>query len=238
MNASTWISRSVSRLRAPATAKNAKPAIDTTAAKKAAKPELPPRSLNERLDATLRRHGEAMAPRALRRALTDLQAVVDARVSEVEAGRRACEVMRWYAELDAAERSDVWLLISERFAPDGKKLSSARARHEAAVGTADEGQAEVHLRRALASPRARLLQRFTIDPEGMRFLLDLRAELLPQVKGERRFVPLDAELEHLFSTWFDVAFLDLRRISWDSPASLIEKLIQYEACTTSRAGPT
>lgn len=231
MNASTWISRSVSRLRTPAAAKDtaATAAAVETAPRKKAKAELPPRSLNERLDATLRRHGEAMAPRALRRALTDLQAVVDARVSEVEAGRRAGEVMHWYAELDAAERRDVWLLISERFAPDGKKLSSARARHEAAVGTADEGQAEVHLRRALASPRARLLQRFTIDPEGMRFLLDLRAELLPQVKGERRLVPLDAELEHLFSTWFDVAFLDLRRISWDSPASLIEKLIQYEA---------
>jgi malonyl-CoA decarboxylase len=40
---------------------------------------------------------------------------------------------------------------------------------------------------------------------------------------------LDAELENLFSTWFDVAFLELRTISWDSPASLIEKLIKYEA---------
>ena len=231
MNASTWISRSVSRLRTPAAKApgTGSPAAAESAARKADKAVLPPRSLSERLDATLRRHGEAMAPRALRRALTDLQAVVDARVSEVEAGRRACEVMHWYAELDAAERRDVWLLISERFAPDAKKLSSARARHEAAAGTADEGQAEVHLRRALASPRARLLQRFTIDPGGMRFLVDLRAELLPQVKGERRFVPLDAELEHLFSTWFDVAFLDLRRISWDSPASLIEKLIQFEA---------
>lgn len=33
----------------------------------------------------------------------------------------------------------------------------------------------------------------------------------------------------MFSTWFDVGFLDLRPISWDSPASLIEKLIKYEA---------
>ena len=36
-------------------------------------------------------------------------------------------------------------------------------------------------------------------------------------------------MEQLFSTWFDVAFLELRRLSWDSPASLVEKLIQYEA---------
>ena len=33
----------------------------------------------------------------------------------------------------------------------------------------------------------------------------------------------------MFSTWFDTGFLDLRRISWDSPASLVEKLIRYEA---------
>ena len=230
MNASTWIARNVSRLRPGAAAPpdEAAPTPAPSVAKEK-KPVVPPRSLSERLEVTLRRHDEAMAPRTLRRALADLQAVVDARVSEVEAGRRACEVMKWYADLPPAERRDVWLLISERFAPDPRKLGSARARHEAAVGTADEGQAEVNLRRALSSPRARLLQRFTIDPDGMRFLVDLRAELLPHVKGDRRLVPLDSELEHLFSTWFDVAFLDLRRISWDSPASLIEKLIEFEA---------
>jgi len=219
MNASDWITRKVSRLR-PGQAADAlmAPLIGGG-----------PRPLAERLDATLRRNGEALAPRALRRALLELQAVVDPSISEVEAGRRAHAVVQWYAGRELDERRDIWLLMSERFAPDVQALSSARDLHEAAVGTLDEGHAEVQLRRALASPRARLLQRFAIDPEGMRFLVDLRAELLPHLKGDRRLLPLDAELEHLFSTWFDVAFLELRRISWDSPASLIEKLIQYEA---------
>lgn len=217
MNAGDWITRSVSRLRPTSDSKPPKPA------------GVGPRPLAERLEATLRRPGEALAPRALRRALVELQAVVDPSISEVEAGRRAHAVVQWYAARELDERRDIWLLISERFAPDVLALSSARDQHEAAVGTLDEGQAEVRLRRALASPRARLLQRFAIDPEGMRFLVELRAELLPHLKGDRRLLPLDAELEHLFSTWFDVAFLDLRRISWDSPASLIEKLIQYEA---------
>lgn len=225
MNASDWITRGVSLLR-PGSSPDAGKAADASKARKAA---LGPRPLAERLEATLRRPGEALAPRALRRALVELQAVVDPSVSEVEAGRRAHAVVQWYAARELDERRDIWLLMSERFAPDVQTLSSARDQHEAAVGTADEGQAEVQLRRALASPRARLLQRFAIDPDGMRFLVDLRAELLPHLKGDRRLLPLDAELEHLFSTWFDMAFLDLRRISWDSPASLIEKLIQYEA---------
>jgi malonyl-CoA decarboxylase len=63
----------------------------------------------------------------------------------------------------------------------------------------------------------------------MRFLVDLRAQLLPVLKGNKRLLALEAELENLFTTWFDVAFLELRRISWDSPASLVEKLIKYEA---------
>ena len=119
--------------------------------------------------------------------------------------------------------------MSEQFAPDPKKLKAVREHYEAAQGTSEEGQAEIRLRKALVSPRTRLLQRFAVFPEGMRFLVDLRAELLPQLKSDKRLLALDAELENLFSTWFDVAFLELRRISWDSPASLIEKLIKYEA---------
>ena len=59
--------------------------------------------------------------------------------------------------------------------------------------------------------------------------MDLRAEMLPHLKAQPTLQALDVEMEYMFSTWFDVGFLDLRRISWDSPASLIEKLIKYEA---------
>ena len=120
---------------------------------------------------------------------------------------------------DAPEHS----LASRAFA------KAAQAKYAAAVGTADEAVAEVRLRRATVSPRRRLLQRFSVFPEGIRFLVDLRAEMLPHLKSDKRLQALDVEMEYMFSTWFDVAFLDLRRISWDSPASLIEKLIKYEA---------
>ncbi|WP_295538031.1 malonyl-CoA decarboxylase [uncultured Pseudacidovorax sp.] len=190
----------------------------------------PPRTLSERLDATLRRHGEALPPRGLRRLLEALQGVVDSRISEVEAGRRAHAVMESYQALAPEERRDVWLLMAECFAPDGARLRAARQQYEAAEpGSPEQAQAEAKLRRASTSPRARLLQRFAIPEDGLGFLVGLRADLLPVVRKDRRLAALDAELEQLFSTWFDVAFLTLQRISWDSPASLIEKLIQYEA---------
>jgi malonyl-CoA decarboxylase len=186
-------------------------------------------SVRERLGAMLERGVDAFAPWGARRTLRELQHVLDPAVSEVEGGRRAAGVAGWYARATPEQRRDCWLLMSEQFTPDASAIEAARDAYEAARGTDEESRAEVRLRRAFTAPRTRLLQRFSAFPEGVRFLVGLRAELLPHLKGDKRLLALDAELEELFSTWFDVGFLDLRRISWDSPAALIEKLIRYEA---------
>jgi malonyl-CoA decarboxylase len=209
MNAPDWIARGVSLLRL--------------------KPQTAPRSTRERLGATLRKKEEALSPRVLRRTLEELQGIVDPRVSEVEGGRRAKGVADWYLRATPEQRRDMWLLMSEQFVADPARARAAQAKLAAAVGTPDEAEAEVLFRRATVSPRRRLLQRFSVDPGGIRFLVDMRAEMQPHLKSDRRLAALDVEMEYMFSTWFDVGFLDLQRISWDSPASLIEKLIKYEA---------
>ncbi|MFM9879823.1 MAG: malonyl-CoA decarboxylase [Burkholderiaceae bacterium] len=240
MNAPDWIRRNVPLLRPGAKNEtnqllaNTNPAgIATDFEVSKPVPSLPAsaprRSTGERLGATLRQKEEALSPRVLRRTLEELKLVADEKVSKFEGGRRAKGVAQWYAKATPEQRRDAWLLMSEQFAPDAQKVKAARELYDLAQGTPEEGQAEIRLRKAFQSPRTRLLQRFSVFPEGLRFLLDMRAELLPHLKTEKRLLALDAELETLFANWFDVAFLELRRISWDSPASLIEKLIQYEA---------
>jgi len=239
MTQDSWINRNMARLLprnfkgkpppAPVSSMQAAPkkvASDATAspAKRAGA-----RSTRERLQATLRQSDEALSPRVLRRILQELQAVIDDRVSEVEGGRRAAALMAWYAGATQARRLDLWLLMSEMFVADPVKSQAAQAKFAAALGTPDEAAAEVHYRRATVSPRRRLLQRFSADAAGIRFLVNLRAEMQSVLKGDKRLQALDVEMEYMFSTWFDVGFLELRRISWDSPASLVEKLIKYEA---------
>ena len=237
MSSTNWIGRSVSRLLPVGPTKQKDTyALDarTQAARKAgiqtamSATQLA-RSIPERLEATLSQEGEALSPRLLRRTLQELQGVIDPRVSEVEGGRRAMEVAAWYGVATTEQRRDLWLLMSVIFVADTLKTSTAQAKFATAVGTPDEAVAEVHYRRSTVSPRRRLLQRFSVYPQGVQFLVDMRAELLPFLKNDKRLAALDVEMEYMFSTWFDVGFLDLRRISWDSPASLIEKLIQYEA---------
>jgi malonyl-CoA decarboxylase len=40
---------------------------------------------------------------------------------------------------------------------------------------------------------------------------------------------VDNDFTHLFSSWFNRGFLVLRRIDWSTPASILEKIIRYEA---------
>jgi malonyl-CoA decarboxylase len=231
MTTSTWLREKVALLMAQA---QAQPDTATHKEKPVAV-AVAARSLEGRLDGVVRKGDEALSPRELRRILGELQSVVDGRVSEAEAGRRASEIAGWYVTATPAERIDCMLLMSEKFANDPATVQAARAQYEAAQGSGEQGHAEIRLRQALESPRTRMVQRFAAFPQGMRFLVNLRAELLPLLRSEKRLLALDAELESLFSNWFDVAFLELRRISWDSPASLIEKLIRYEAVHAIRS---
>ncbi len=223
MTTSDWIREAVAKLMPPA--QTGAP----TARGKAAADAGSARSIDERLDGVVRKSAESLSPRELRHILTGLQSVVDARISEAEAGRRAHAVAHWYAKANAQQRLDCMLLMSEKFAHDPATVKAAQEQYAADLDRGDQAQAEIRLRRALESPRTRLVQRFAAFAQGMRFLVDLRAELLPQLRSEKRLLALDAELESLFSSWFDLALLELQRISWDSPASLIEKLIRYEA---------
>ena len=234
MNTASWLSNQVSRLL-PQTARLGKSqayesgAGGKTPVQASVVASPPVRSTADRLKGRVKQGGEALSPRELRQRLEELRAIIDPHVSEVEGGRRAKALAQWYAGVAVLHRLDLWLLMSEQFVADPRVLKEAQARLAEVAGTPDEAAAEVTFRRATVSPRRRLLQRFSAFSGGIRLLVDMRAELLPYLKTDKRLQALDVEMEYMFSTWFDVGFLDLRRISWDSPASLIEKLIKYEA---------
>ncbi|NYT86409.1 malonyl-CoA decarboxylase family protein [Pusillimonas harenae] len=75
----------------------------------------------------------------------------------------------------------------------------------------------------------RLFRRLYAQAESLNLLVELRADMLRWRKQVSGLGVLERELEGLLSSWFDVGMLELRPITWDSPASLLEKLIQYEA---------
>lgn len=160
--------------------------------------------------------------------LRDLMAAcLEARGGEVSARARAAGLGRTYLELDLEGRRRFLQIVAEGFGPDLEAVDAAME----SVQTADaDGRsvAQEKLRQSLEPPRLRLMTQFNGLPEGVKFLVDLRSDLSafsdsPELKA------LNNDLRNLLASWFDVGFLELRRITWDSPASLLEKLIAYEA---------
>ena len=51
----------------------------------------------------------------------------------------------------------------------------------------------------------------------------------PALSGAAKSRSLDADLRHLLISWFNRGFLLLERIDWNSPVSVLEKIVAYEA---------
>ena len=164
--------------------------------------------------------------RALRALMTEC---LEARGGEVSARMRAAELGKCYLELDAAGKRRFLEILAHGFAVNQTLVEDRILSYRSAETSEQQLKAEAGLRNALQPPRVKLLTQFNALPEGVKFLVDMRAELLPHVAEDPHLKALDADLRELLVSWFDVGFLDLRQITWDSPASLLEKVIAYEA---------
>jgi malonyl-CoA decarboxylase len=85
------------------------------------------------------------------------------------------------------------------------------------------------LAQAADPPRQELLRRINMAPGGISTLIAMRSEIASCLRAEPELRLLDADLKHLFASWFNRGFIELRRIDWQTPAAVLEKLIAYEA---------
>jgi len=164
----------------------------------------------------------ALSTRAMKRQREQLRPCFDARLTDGAANAAA---QAWQAEYEGASepvRQAMLTVLAEVAA--GADAPGAQA------GTASG------LSQALSNARIRFFKRLAAHHGkggnsacGLHFLIQLRADMLRWHKRVPGLRVLDEDLEALFSTWFDVGLLELQPITWDSPASLLEKLIRYEA---------
>ncbi|MGH6900566.1 MAG: malonyl-CoA decarboxylase [Geminicoccaceae bacterium] len=160
---------------------------------------------------------------------TQMRACLEARGGEVLARAQAAGIASVYLGLSPTGRARFFEILADEFGVERGEVDRAIVHYREADVEADKLAAERGLRRALVTPGMRLLTKFNALPEGTRFLIDMRADLLALDGASPRLKALDADFRHLLATWFDVGFLTRARLSWDSPASLLEKIIAYEA---------
>jgi len=163
-----------------------------------------------------------------------MRACLHGRGGEVSARNRAAKLAQTYLSLDEPGRRH-FLRTLASFDSDAEGVAHAYADVQKAADPADRAVATAELRQALEPPRLKLLTQFTSIPDGRKFLVDLRAFLLKIRKEDRLLAALEADLRSLLAAWFDIGFLELARIDWNSPAALLEKLVDYEAVHAIRS---
>ena len=136
--------------------------------------------------------------------------------------RQLHDVLR---KLAMEDRRKFQRFLATGFAPD------ATALHAAAQSYLSQPSAEAaaSLAQAADPPRQELLRRMNMAAGGTSALVAMRKEIAGRLREEPALRLLDSDLKHLFASWFNRGFLQLRRIDWQSPAAVLERLIAYEA---------
>jgi malonyl-CoA decarboxylase len=142
--------------------------------------------------------------------------------------QRAGRLAETYLRLNDEGRATFLRIVATEFGPDPQQVAKAHADYQAAIGSdaqwAAESAAQRHALVAPAHPDA-------IQYPAPRGQVPRRPACRPAalVETDPRCARSTANSSPGLSAWFDVGFLELQRITWSSPAALLEKLIEYEA---------
>lgn len=113
--------------------------------------------------------------------------------------------------------------------PSGEKAEDGS--HDEEGSLSSFYRIERNLRHALKPMYEVLFERLNTHPGGLKFLSIIRAEILSILAEENiaSLRALDSYLKEKLITWLSPANLELHHITWDDPASLLEKIVAYEA---------
>lgn len=166
------------------------------------------------------RNGEAKADE-----LITLCAALLSERGEAAGTRVAADLLAKYRALDPSARGAFFDLLGDTFLPDPEQVALAAEAYQRAPSS----QTFMRLQKAAEPLRQELFRRVNLAPGGTAALIDLRRDLLQTVREHPNRAGIDADLAHLFRSWFNGGFLVLRRIDWRTSAVVLERLIQYEA---------
>ena len=146
-------------------------------------------------------------------------------IGEVSGATLARSILDRYAVMAPNEKLDFFEFMTDKLeidpeyvikALDAFKIDPSKATYQAFAEASEPKRQE-------------LARRLNQVPGATGQLVKLRKDLLGMVKDRPKLGPLDVDLKHLFSSWFNRGFLVLRPINWSSPADILEKIIAYEA---------
>jgi len=159
------------------------------------------------------------------RPITELTDALLSSRGELSGNRIAAALLDRFDSADSDGQLEWFRLLLAEYDIDAE-LAVAKARAYAEQQSVENWRS---LSRATESVRQELLRRLNRVPGATGRLVTMRKTLLSTLSAEPELARVDSDFEQLFSSWFNRGFLLLRQIDWDTPASILEKIIEYEA---------
>jgi malonyl-CoA decarboxylase len=116
-------------------------------------------------------------------------------------------------------------LLSTQWLADPEEVLRLATAYHAHPGPGELSE----LFRTAEPKRQEFFRRVNTGPHGMETIVRMRQDLLAVLPQHPNLEPVNADLVHLLSSWFNRGFLELRRIDWRTPPVILEKLMKYEA---------
>ncbi|MET0640575.1 MAG: malonyl-CoA decarboxylase [Hyphomicrobium sp.] len=187
-------------------------------------------SFFQELMATVAEQGRALLPKALFRdgggeSIEVLSRALMSGRGEASGVAIARQLLNQFKKASDDERLQFYRFLAEDLRPDAAEVADAA--REYLDHPSDKTLSK--LQKASYSPRLEFFRRLNLAAGATAEIVALRADLVRHIKSDEGLAAVDRDLERLLGSWFNRGFLVLRRIDWQTPAAILEKIIQYEA---------
>lgn len=146
----------------------------------------------------------------------------DGEASSIALASRALAI---YQRLSEVEKISFFGCLTTDFAADPGPIDTAYSAYK----EARDNPTLQRLFEACEPRRQELFRRLNLASDGTYELVKMREDLLGLLREHPQLSAIDDDFGHLFGSWFNRGFLMLKRIDWNTPASILEKIIRYEA---------
>lgn len=137
----------------------------------------------------------------------------------------AAELREDLMALAPEQRVAFFELLESQFGPEPMAVLTAAQRYAQEPSAANL----IGLTAAAEPPRQELLRRLNRAPGGTAAIVKLRRALLEVLKTRPELLAVEADFQHLLSSWFNAGFLRMEQVDWRSSAALLERIIEHEA---------
>ena len=136
----------------------------------------------------------------------------------------ARDITELYQSLSPENKLSFFKKINDKYKPSFTKVNEAIENY-----TKSQNEKTLSdLFKVSEGKRRELFRRMNMAPNGTAIIVSLREDLLKILKNNKELLALDDDLRHLFRAWFNPGFLKLAKITWDTKAAILEKIIKYE----------